>query len=62
MGCDGAAGMLEMHEAGAHTIAQDEASSIVFGMPKSAIELGAADEIIGLDHIASRLIHLFQQR
>lgn len=41
-----------MREAGAHTIAQDEESSIVFGMPKQAIALGAAEEVIPLDLIA----------
>jgi two-component system chemotaxis response regulator CheB len=62
MGCDGAKGLLEMREAGAHTIAQDEESSVVFGMPRAAIELGGADEIVGLDHIAKRLIRLFEER
>ena len=41
MGDDGARGLLEMKEAGAHTIAQDEASCVVFGMPKEAIKLKA---------------------
>jgi two-component system chemotaxis response regulator CheB len=45
MGADGAKGLLQMHECGAYTIAQDEKSCIVFGMPKEAIKLGAADEI-----------------
>ena len=48
MGGDGAAGLLEMREAGARTIAQDEASCVVFGMPKEAIELGAAEKIAPL--------------
>ena len=43
MGSDGAQGLLAMSEAGAHTIAQDEATCVVFGMPKVAIDLGAAD-------------------
>ncbi|MQY51765.1 chemotaxis response regulator protein-glutamate methylesterase [Rhodocyclus tenuis] len=51
MGDDGARGLKEMHDAKAHTIAQDEASCIVFGMPKEAIKLGAADQIIALDRI-----------
>jgi len=53
MGADGAAGLLEMKEAGAVTIAQDEATSVVFGMPREAIKLGAADMILGTDEITS---------
>lgn len=52
MGDDGAKGMLELKEAGAYTIAQDAASSVVFGMPKVAIELGAAQKVLPLDNIA----------
>ncbi len=55
MGDDGAQGLAEMHQAGAYTIAQDEASCVVFGMPKEAIRLGGVDEIIALQHIANRL-------
>lgn len=51
MGDDGARGLLEMREAGARTIAQDEASCVVFGMPKEAIKLGAASEIVALDRM-----------
>jgi two-component system chemotaxis response regulator CheB len=51
MGNDGARGMLEMREAGAHTIAQSEDSCVVFGMPREAIELGAAKEVAALDNI-----------
>jgi two-component system chemotaxis response regulator CheB len=51
MGDDGSRGMLEMREKGAFTIAQDEASSVVFGMPKKAIELDAVDEVVSLDRI-----------
>jgi two-component system, chemotaxis family, protein-glutamate methylesterase/glutaminase len=58
MGADGANGMKEMHDAGAKTIAQDEASSIVFGMPKEAIKLGGADYIIPLNRIADKLQQL----
>lgn len=53
MGSDGARGLLDMKNAGAATIAQDEASSVVFGMPREAIVLGAADEVASLDRIAS---------
>ncbi len=52
MGADGARGLLEMRQAGAHTIAQDEASCVVFGMPREAIALGAAEEVNALDRIA----------
>jgi two-component system chemotaxis response regulator CheB len=55
MGNDGAAGLLEMKRAGATTIAQDEASCAVFGMPKEAIRLGAADHILPLMGIAASL-------
>lgn len=51
MGDDGARGLLEMHDSGAATIAQDEASCIVFGMPKEAIRLGAADTVASLQDI-----------
>jgi two-component system chemotaxis response regulator CheB len=53
MGADGAAGMLDMKSAGAHTIAQDEESSVVFGMPKEAIKLGGVSKILPLFRIAS---------
>src|SRR6202012_2445310 len=53
MGNDGAAGLLALRKVGWHTIAQDQKSSVVFGMAKAAIELGAADEILPLDEIAS---------
>ena len=55
MGADGAKGLLQMREAGAHTIAQDEASCVVFGMPREAIKLGAAVDILPLDEIAHAL-------
>ena len=56
MGDDGARGMLEMKEAGASTIAQDEESCVVFGMPKKAIELGAVDRILPLPAIAGGVL------
>ena len=58
MGKDGAAGLLEMRQAGAATLAQDEQSCVVFGMPREAIALNAAMEVAALDDIASRLISL----
>jgi two-component system chemotaxis response regulator CheB len=57
MGDDGARGMKEMHDAGAKTIAQDEASCVVFGMPKEAIKLGGADQIIPLDQIPAAIVN-----
>jgi two-component system chemotaxis response regulator CheB len=58
MGDDGARGLLEMREAGARTVAQDEATSVVFGMPAAAIACGAAEEAIGLPQIANRVVML----
>lgn len=49
MGDDGAKGLKELHDTGAHTIAQDEQSCVVFGMPKEAIKLGAARDVLSLD-------------
>jgi len=59
MGRDGAAGLRLLREQGHHTIAQDQASSAVYGMPKAAAELDAAVEILPLDRIAARLRDLF---
>jgi len=56
MGDDGARGMKEMHEAGANTIAQDEDSCVVFGMPKEAIKLGGAEQIASLDAIPELIV------
>jgi len=58
MGADGAAGLLEMREAGARTIAQDEASSVVFGMPREAIKLGAADHVKNIEGIIAYIEQL----
>ncbi len=58
MGGDGAQGLLEMRKEGAQTIAQDEASCIVFGMPKEAINLGAACHVIPLNQIARKILEL----
>jgi len=55
MGDDGARGMAEMKSAGAYTIAQDEATCIVFGMPKEAIAHGGVDKIVPLQHIAQEI-------
>jgi two-component system, chemotaxis family, protein-glutamate methylesterase/glutaminase len=56
MGKDGAKGMLEMKGKGAWTIAQDEASSVIFGMPREAIELGAVDEVVPLARLREKAI------
>ena len=56
MGDDGARGLKEMHDAGAKTIAQDEASCVVFGMPKEAIKLGGTDLILPLDQIPAAVV------
>jgi two-component system chemotaxis response regulator CheB len=58
MGADGAAGLLQMREAGARTIAQDEKSCVVFGMPKEAIKKGAAEKVVSLDNIAETALDL----
>lgn len=58
MGGDGAEGMLEMREAGARTIAEDESTCIVFGMPKEAIALGGAEKIVPLDLIPKNLLDM----
>ena len=57
MGADGAKGMLEMKGADAFTIAQDEASCVVFGMPREAILLGGVDQVLPLDRIPNALLH-----
>ncbi len=58
MGDDGAKGMLEMKEAGAFTIAQDEESCVVFGMPKEAVKLGGVEKVVPLDLIGREIIKL----
>lgn len=56
MGKDGAEGLLRMRKAGAHTLAQDEASCVVFGMPREAIAIGAADEVAPLGEMCRRVL------
>ncbi len=58
MGSDGAQGMLRMKRAGARTVAQNEASCVVFGMPREAIRLGAADQVLPLARISAELMGL----
>ena len=57
MGADGAAGLLAMRQAGAQTLAQDEKSCVVFGMPKEAIHMGAAEQVVPLDAMAGRIVN-----
>jgi two-component system chemotaxis response regulator CheB len=56
MGDDGARGMFEMKQAGAYTVAQDEATSVVFGMPKEAIQRGGVDRVVPLEQIAREIL------
>ncbi len=60
MGKDGAAGLLEMRQAGAATFAQDEDSCVVYGMPKAAVDLGAVDETVPLWRMTHRLLQHFE--
>ena len=62
MGADGARGLLAMREAGAHTVAQDEATSVVFGMPREAARLGAAAEVAALDDVGAAVLRAFAAR
>lgn len=62
MGHDGAAGMLEMKRAGAYTIAQDEASCVVFGMPREAIKLGGVDKTLSLSEIPAAILAYLNYR
>lgn len=56
MGDDGARGLLEMKASGAMTVAQDEATSIVWGMPREAIERGAAEKVVALEQIPGEIL------
>lgn len=60
MGVDGASGLKSIRDAGGKTLAQDEKSCIVFGMPKAAIELGGADYVVPLDAMARRIVELVE--
>ncbi|HMB94702.1 MAG TPA: chemotaxis response regulator protein-glutamate methylesterase [Tepidisphaeraceae bacterium] len=62
MGADGAAGLLKMRKMGSRTIAQDEASCVVFGMPMEAIKIGAAERVVSLGDVARMLIHMAQSK
>jgi two-component system chemotaxis response regulator CheB len=56
MGADGSRGLLQMRQAGARTIAQDEATCVVFGMPREAILLGAAEQVLPLAAVADGIM------
>lgn len=60
MGSDGAAGLLEMKEAGARTVAQDEKSCVVFGMPKEAIKCGAVEKVVSLGNVTRTALELIE--
>jgi len=62
MGSDGAEGMLAMKNAGARNIAQDEASCVVFGMPKVAYEKGGAEKLVPLENIAAKVISMLTEK
>jgi two-component system chemotaxis response regulator CheB len=62
MGGDGAQGLLEMRNAGARTLAQDEASCVVFGMPKVAIELGAVENVVALQAMPEEILKAVESR
>jgi two-component system, chemotaxis family, protein-glutamate methylesterase/glutaminase len=62
MGADGAAGLLQMKEAGAGTIAQNEKSCVVFGMPKEAIKLGAVEKVVGIQSIAKTALEMIGRK
>lgn len=62
MGADGAKGLLAMKQAGAHTMAQDEKTSVVFGMPKEAIRLGAAHQVLPLQRFPEELVNVISRQ
>ena len=62
MGKDGARGMLEMQQAGAYTMAQDEASCVVYGMPKEAVAMGGVSEVVALKDVVQRLFSQLHHR
>jgi two-component system chemotaxis response regulator CheB len=60
MGDDGARGLKELHDSGARTLAQDEESCVVYGMPKEAVKLGAVDRVLPLDEIYTEILRALQ--
>jgi chemotaxis response regulator CheB len=61
MGKDGARGLAALRQAGWHTIAQDQATSVIYGMPRAAVELGGAVEVLPLPQIAPAIIQQIQK-
>jgi two-component system chemotaxis response regulator CheB len=61
MGADGAKGLLQMRQAGARTVAQDEATSVVWGMPQEAVKCGAAESVVGLHNVARTILEMARQ-
>jgi two-component system chemotaxis response regulator CheB len=61
MGSDGAAGLLAMRQAGARTLVQDEKTCVVFGMPREALRVGAAEEAVPLPQVASTILRILQE-
>jgi two-component system chemotaxis response regulator CheB len=62
MGADGASGLLAMRQAGARTLAQDEETCVVFGMPREAIRMGAAEQIVPLQEVSAKIMEILQTR
>ena len=62
MGADGARGLLQMKEAGAITIAQDEKSCVIYGMPKEAVKRGAAGKVLALNRIPREIVSTFRMK
>lgn len=62
MGADGAKGLLELRQKGARTLAQDEATSVVYGMPKAAFEMGAVEKVVPLDEMAHEVLLALRRR
>ncbi|MGV8527294.1 chemotaxis protein CheB [Pseudomonas aeruginosa] len=62
MGKDGARGLLAIRQAGGYTLAQDEATCVVYGMPREAVELGAAEDVLPLERIAAALLQQAARR
>lgn len=62
MGADGAKGLFSMKESGAYTMAQNEESCVVFGMPKEAIKMGAVDKVVALSDMSRSIVQALQQR